>query len=49
MNSIQISRDTTLEEDVVNKMSPIGVSDACEYTYSEFKPFADNIKGASSV
>jgi predicted membrane protein len=49
MNSIQISRDTTLEEDVVNKMSPIGVSDASEYTYSEFKPFADNIKGASSV
>lgn len=41
--------EPTLEEEVVNKMSPIGVSDAIVFTNSSYKPFAESVKGASKL
>jgi hypothetical protein len=49
MKSIEHSVDTTLEEDVVNKMAPIGKSDPVSYMETSFKPFADSVIGASTV
>jgi hypothetical protein len=37
----------TLEEQVVQKMAPIGRSDPIVYTSSTFKPVAEKIDGAS--
>ena len=37
----------TLEEQVVQKMAPIGRSDPVVYTMSSFKPVAEKIDGAS--
>jgi multisubunit Na+/H+ antiporter MnhE subunit len=48
-NSITVSNDTTLEEEVVDKMGPIGKSDPVSYVETGFKPFADTIQGASRV
>jgi hypothetical protein len=39
----------TLEEEVVDKMAPIGKSDMSVYTPSTFKPVADNVAGASLI
>jgi len=39
----------TLEEQIVQKMAPIGYSDPSIFTSSTFKPVADNIKNASLV
>ena len=39
----------TLEEDVVNKMAPIGKSDPVLYTASTFKPVATDVQGASTI
>lgn len=44
---IEQSSDITLEEDIINKMSPIGKSDPIEYVQTTFKPFAEKINGAS--
>lgn len=41
--------EPTLEEEIVNKMSPIGVSDAIVFTNTTYKPFAESVKGASKV
>jgi len=41
--------EPTLEEEIVNKMSPVGVSDAIVFTNSAYKPFAESIKGASKI
>jgi hypothetical protein len=41
--------EPTLEEEIVNKMSPIGVSDAIVFTNSTYKPFAESVKGASKL
>jgi hypothetical protein len=41
--------ESTLEEEIVNKMSPIGVSDAIVFTNSSYKPFAESVKGASKL
>ena len=41
--------EPTLEEEVVNKMSPVGVSDAIVFTNSSYKPFAESVKGASKI
>ena len=46
-NFIQQSLDVSLEEEVINKMSPIGKSDPIEYVQTSFKPYADKINGAS--
>jgi hypothetical protein len=39
----------TLEEEVVNKMAPVGHSDISVYTVSTFKPIADKVGSASLV
>jgi uncharacterized membrane protein (DUF485 family) len=41
-------RHETLEEEVVQKMAPIGHSDPSVFTSSGFKPVADNIRNASA-
>jgi len=38
---------TTLEEEVVSKMAPIGRSDKITFSPSDYKPVADNLKNAS--
>ena len=48
LNSIMPS-EATLEEEIVNKMSPIGKSDAIAFTHSSYKPFAESVKGASKI
>jgi hypothetical protein len=48
MSFIERSIDNTLEEDVVNKMAPIGKSEPISYLETSFKPFAESVTGASS-
>lgn len=40
---------STLEEDVVSKMAPIGVSESNPILNSTFSPVAENIRGASLI
>tara|TARA_B110000503_G_C6930800_1_gene322717 strand:+ start:262 stop:639 length:378 start_codon:yes stop_codon:yes gene_type:complete len=40
---------TSLEEELVHKMAPIGVSESSQYVNSEFKPVAPSLIGASLV
>jgi hypothetical protein len=40
-------KSETLEEEVVQKMAPIGRSDPILYTSSSFKPVAEKVDGAS--
>jgi hypothetical protein len=42
-------QSTSLEEEVVQKMAPIGVSESSQYVNSEFKPVASSLIGASLV
>ena len=44
MNPVQ---KETLEEEVVDKMAPIGRSDMSVFTASEYKPVAENVGSAS--
>ena len=39
----------TLEEDIVNKMAPIGKSEMPVFTPVSFKPVASNVNGASPI
>jgi hypothetical protein len=39
----------SLEEEIVEKMAPVGKSDMSIYTPSSFKPVADSTVGASLV
>lgn len=39
----------TLEEEIVDKMAPIGHSDSSAYISSSYKPVADKVDGASLV
>ena len=39
----------TLEEEVVSKMAPLGVSDTSVYQVSSFKPVSDKLTGGSVV
>lgn len=47
MQSIERSKDNSLEEDVVNRMAPIGRSEPVSFMETSFKPFSDSVKGAS--
>ena len=47
MASMNPSRETTLEEEIVDLRAPIGKSDPVKYTESSFKPVADKLVGAS--
>jgi len=40
-------RTETLEEQIIDKMAPIGYSDPSIFTSSSYKPVADNIKNAA--
>ena len=42
-------QDKTLEEEIVDKMAPVGNSSLITYTMSEYKPVATEIHNASSV
>jgi hypothetical protein len=41
-------RAETLEEQVIQKMAPVGHSDPSIFTSSSYKPVADNIKNAAN-
>ena len=40
---------TTLEEEVIDKMAPVGKSSLITYTMSEYKPVSSDIHGASAI
>lgn len=40
---------TTLEEEVIDKMAPVGKSSLITYTMSEYKPVSSDIHGASTI
>lgn len=42
-------QSTSLEEEVVQKLAPIGVSEPSQYVNSEFKPVTTSLVGASLV
>ena len=42
-------KSTSLEEDMVDKMAPVGYSDPATYINSEFKPVSENVHNAFSV
>ncbi len=43
------AQPTTLEEEMVDKMAPIGKSSLISYTMSEYKPVATDIHNASAL
>jgi hypothetical protein len=47
MNAMNPPKKETLEEEVVDKMAPIGHSDPSIFTESAFKPVADPVPNAS--
>ena len=47
MKAMNPTKKTTLEEEVVGQMAPIGQSDLSVYTPSSFKPMAEKIGTAS--
>jgi len=49
MASMNPPKKETLEEEIVEKMAPIGKSDMSIYTPSTFKPVAENVGSASLV
>jgi hypothetical protein len=48
MKKMNPSAASTLEEDMVNKMAPVGKSNVSEYVSSGFSPIAENVNGASA-
>jgi hypothetical protein len=52
LNQMQNSpppQSVTLEEDIVNKMAPVGKSEMPVFTPATFKPVASNMNGASLI
>lgn len=49
LQSLNPPQPETLEEEVVSKMAPVGVSEINPIVNSSFSPVAENIKGASYV
>lgn len=47
MKKMNPVKTTSLEEEVVEQMAPIGKSDMSVFTASTFKPVAENVGGAS--
>ncbi len=43
------TQPTTLEEEMVEKMAPVGKSSIISYTMSEFKPVASDVHNASAL
>ena len=49
MKQMNPIKKDTLEEEVVDKMAPVGKSQMADYVVSGFSPIAENINGASMV
>uniref|UniRef100_A0A6C0JHJ7 Uncharacterized protein n=1 Tax=viral metagenome TaxID=1070528 RepID=A0A6C0JHJ7_9ZZZZ len=49
MKAMNPVKSESLEEEMVNKMAPVGHSDISVYTTSTFKPVADKVGSASLV
>jgi len=49
MKQMNPAKKDTLEEEVVDKMAPVGKSQMGDYVISGFSPVAENINGASLV
>jgi len=47
MSAMNPTKKTTLEEEIVGQMAPIGQSDISTYMPSSFKPIAEKIGSAS--
>ena len=47
MSAMNPTKKTTLEEEIVGQMAPIGQSDISTYMSSSFKPVAEKIGSAS--
>jgi len=47
MKKMNPVKTTSLEEEVVNEMAPVGKSDASVFTTSTYKPVAENVGSAS--
>lgn len=47
MKKMNPTKTTSLEEEVVNEMAPVGKSDISVFTTSTYKPVADNVGSAS--
>jgi hypothetical protein len=47
--SMNPAQPTTLEEEMVEKMAPVGKSSIISYTMSEFKPIASDVHNASAI
>jgi hypothetical protein len=47
MKAMNPPQKETLEEEIVDKMAPVGHSDPSVFTDSEFKPVADKVGPAS--
>jgi hypothetical protein len=48
MQEMNPVKSATLEEEVVEKMAPVGKSNVSEYVSSGFSPIAENVNGASA-
>ena len=49
MKQMNPAKKDTLEEELVDKMAPVGKSQMADYVMSGFSPVAENINGASLV
>jgi len=49
LRAMNPAQEKTLEEEVVDKMAPVGKSDASVYLPSTYKPVAEKLSGASMV
>jgi hypothetical protein len=49
MQNMNPAKKETLEEEIVDKMAPIGHSDMSIYTPSSFKPVSESVGSASLV
>jgi hypothetical protein len=49
MANMNPPKKETLEEEIVDKMAPVGHSDMSVYTVSSFKPVAESVGTASII
>jgi hypothetical protein len=49
LNAMNPTQETTLEEELINTMAPIGKSSLITYTISEYKPVASDVHGATAL
>lgn len=49
MQSMNPSFETTLEEQMINKLAPVGYSDKSVYIDTTFKPVAENVHNANII